>query len=51
MPKNHNLLSKDFVTESSKTYDLITQEIIEFEKYKRMEEDEEEFDDWLPVET
>ncbi len=25
LPKNHNLLSKDFVTESTKTYDLITQ--------------------------
>lgn len=24
---------------------------MEFEKYRRMEEDEEEFDDWLPVET
>ena len=33
------------------TYDTISKEIIEFEKYKRMEEDEEEFNDWVPTET
>lgn len=41
----------DVVGESTAAYDFITQEIIEFEKYKRMEEDEEEFDDWVPTET
>jgi hypothetical protein len=39
------------VAESTGAYDFITQEIIEFERYKRLEEDEEEFDDWVPCET
>ena len=51
LPKNHNLLNTSIISENTQTYDIITQEIIEFEKYKRMEEDEEEFDDWVPCET
>jgi hypothetical protein len=51
LPKNHNLLSTDIINESTQAYDFITKEIIEFQKYKRMEEDEEEFDDWVPCET
>lgn len=51
LPKNHNLLSTAIISESTVAYDYITKEIIEFEKYKRMEEDEEEFDDWVPCQT
>ncbi len=39
------------MSEPTETYDYISKEIIEFEKYKRMEDDEEEFDDWIPIET
>jgi hypothetical protein len=37
LPKNHNLLSTAIISESTVAYDYITKEIIEFEKYKRME--------------
>lgn len=51
LPHNHGLLSTEIITEQNNTYDQITKEIIEFEKYKRMEEDEEEFNDEVACET
>ncbi len=47
VPKNQNILMTDIIAESNNTYDFITKEIMEFEKYKRMEEDEQEFDEWV----
>lgn len=48
LPKNHNLLNTSIIEDVSTTYDFIAEEILEFERYKRLEEDEEEFNDWLP---